>query len=190
MDEALKLAGAGLTAATIFCTNQAKEVLSVPAPRVRLTNRHGAKYYIAGIDQTVRQTTIYRSLGPILGKVGVIRDNKKDLARVAAGKNAATNPYLGGAKIATRDGVTYQTAPAIKGDPPRKLSGRLRSSVTYEMLGQMKLFQGGTLPTIGRVGTNVKYARSLEFHKNQHAFLSRVVTKYKPQIEAIIAETI
>lgn len=172
MDEALKLAGAGLTAATIFCTNQAKEILSVPAPRVRLTDKTGAKVYRAGFklnDQTWR-------LSPYRSNQMVREDNYK------FGK--------GGMGPAQKTTMTYRAAPAIKGDPPRKLSGNLRRRVTYEMLGQMKLFQGGTLPTIGRVGTNVKYARSLEFHKNQHSFLGRVVTKYRSQIENIIAETI
>lgn len=173
LNEATALAGAGLRAATIFVANQTKEVLSVPAPRVRFTNAKGAKFYRAGFK---------------------LSDQSYKTSPYGGGRIASETDYRtgkGGMGPARAVTVAYRTAPAIKGDPPRKLSGRLRSSVTYEFLGQMMLFEGGqSLPTIGRVGTNVKYARPLEFHRNRHEFLSRVVNKYRPEIEAIIAETI
>lgn len=47
----------------------------------------------------------------------------------------------------------YGAFPSAPGEPPRKQTGRLRSSVTYEVLD-------GEL--VARVGTNVKYAKWLE----------------------------
>lgn len=174
MNEAIALAGAGLRAATIFVANQTKEVLSVPAPRVRLTNRFGAKVYRAGwkLGNQTWQASPYAA-----GSRIVSESNWRFPA--------------GGIGAPARSVLRYRTAPAIKGDPPRKLSGNLRRKITYEFLGEIVLFEGTQrVPTVGRVGTNVKYAKPLEFHRNKHEFLSRVVTKYRPQIEAIIAETV
>jgi phage gpG-like protein len=88
----------GLTAACIELQNEAKQVLSVAAPRKMVT----------------------------------------------AGKKSKS------------PGVKYYraTTPAIAGAPPRKLSGRLRASVTREI-------DKDTLT--GRVGTNVIYGRRHEF---------------------------
>lgn len=172
-DEAMKLAGRGLHAATVFVTNTVKEVLSVPAPRIAVTDKSGARYYIAGFK---------------------LRDKKASASPYyAAGKESAISSYKfpkGGVGPPKRFTIKYRTAPAIKGDPPRKLSGELRRSVTYEMLDPMKTFEGGEVPTKGRVGTNKKYARRLEFGAGGHEFLGRTVRKFQPQIERILAESI
>jgi hypothetical protein len=63
-------------------------------------------------------------------------------------------------KIKKRDGSTktirkgssiYGADPSKPGEPPHKQSGRLRASVTHEVVA-----------LIGRVGTNLKYGRWLE----------------------------
>jgi hypothetical protein len=69
-------------------------------------------------------------------------------------------------------------------------------SITHEMLEPMKLFEGGTQPTRGRVGTNLttekgfSYPRQLEFGPGGHSFLNRTVNKFGPQIQRIIDDAI
>lgn len=170
-NEAMKLAGYGLEAATIFVQNTVKETISLPAPRITLTDKTGARYYVAGFKLSNK--------------------NWQQSPYAAGSRQVAAQsfkfPKLGPPSPVT---VGYRTAPAIKGDPPRKLSGDLRRSIQRELLAPMKLFEGETLPTVGRVGTNLPYARSLEFGRGGHEFLNRVVNKYRPQIEAIVANRI
>lgn len=45
--------------------------------------------------------------------------------------------------------------PSRPGEPPRVDTGRLRSSITHEVVSKLK-------GIVGRVGTNVKYGRYLE----------------------------
>lgn len=178
-NEAMKLAGRGLEAATIFLQNRVKEILSIPAPRVAFVDKSGARYYRAGfkLSDRKRLTTIYKG-----GKI--------------VQESTYMFPKKGAIGPPKRKLMSYQTAPAIFGEPPRKLSGRLRNSIQREMLGSMQLFEGATLPTIGRVGTNVRsddgyqYPRALEFHRNKHEFLNRAKREFGPQIEAIIASLI
>lgn len=174
LDEAAALAGAGLRAATIFVTNQTKEVLSVPAPRVSFIDKHGGRITRAGWK---------------------VRDQSYLLSPYRPGSRVTTQASYkfpaGQQGPPTKTSQQYRTAPAIPGDPPRKLTGNLRRSMTYEMLDPQRLFENTTpVPTRGRVGTNTKYAKPLEFHKNHHEFLSRVVNKFAPQIEAIIAGSV
>lgn len=168
LDEAVAKAGYGIQAATLFVKNTTKEVLSVPAPRIRVTGKDGAVYYIAG----------YKTAAD---RIGAPYEHGSKYATVADYKFPK-----GGMGPPERRIRGYYTAPAIKGDPPRKLSGRLWASIQHEFLDPMARFGGGSIPTRGRVGTNVKYARALEYHKNDHDFLSRVVTKFRPQIEAMV----
>lgn len=173
LKDAYAAAGRGLEAATIFVEGAVKETLSVPAPRIRLVDRHGATSYVAGykLNDPRRFVTPY---------IKGARESRRTSFRFPQGMMGPPNPIK----------VRFQTAPAIKGDPPRKLSGELRRSVTHEMLDPMKTFEGGNIPTKGRVGTNKEYARRLEFGPGDHEFLNRTVNKFSPQIQKIIDQAI
>lgn len=119
--EVERLVGRGLTAAAIHLSTRVKEIVSVPAPRVRVISGR-------------------RSRNP--GQVGY---------------RAAT--------------------PATPGAPPRKLTGRLRASIAYEVS------PGGR---VARVGTNVIYARSLIHHG--HDFLRSVLVDESPRLARIIGQ--
>lgn len=67
------------------------------------------------------------------------------------------------------------TTPATPGAPPRKLSGQLRRSIAWEMR---------QADTVGRVGTNMVYARRLE--AQGHRFLTLAVEMYQNDIKAIM----
>lgn len=73
-----------------------------------------------------------------------------------------------------KTGAYYRaTTPAIPGAPPRKLSGRLRASIAYEV---------GT--ERARVGTNVIYARRHE--RGTHPFLVPALMAHKGNLATII----
>lgn len=178
-DEAMKAAGRGLEAATIFVQSRVKEILSIPAPRVTFTNKDGGREFRAGFklkDKAGIATTIYKGGRIVTEKAFKFPGAKK------LGPGTPT-PF------------SYMTAPAIPGEPPRKLSGRLRNSIQREMIGGMQLFEGGSLPTVGRVGTNLRtktgfsYPRWLEL-KTSHKFMSRVEAEWGPEIAAIVAGAI
>ncbi len=170
-DDAMRMAARGLQAATIYATNCTKEILSVPAPRVTFTDKTGARYYKAGFKLNDRNR-----MGP--GNFDASRAEVKTELSFKFPKGGVGPPEL--------SPITYQTAPAIKGEPPRKLSGALRRSVTYEFLGAMKTFEGGDIPTTGRVGTNIKYAKRLEFGPGDHEFLHRVFRERRKEIEQVL----
>lgn len=67
------------------------------------------------------------------------------------------------------------TTPATPGAPPRKLSGQLRRSIAWETR---------QADTVGRVGTNMVYARRLE--AQGHRFLTLAVEMYQNDIKAIM----
>lgn len=73
-------------------------------------------------------------------------------------------------------GVRYYvaTTPATPGAPPRKLSGRLRSSITWESISEVHK----------RVGTNVLYGKPLE--NMGHLFLGITMNAEKATLERII----
>lgn len=79
--------------------------------------------------------------------------------------------------VKPRFGVPYYraTSPASPGAPPRKLSGELRRSIAWEMRQN---------DTVGRVGTNLVYARRLE--EQGHTFLTRAVQLYQDEIKTIM----
>ena len=72
---------------------------------------------------------------------------------------------------------TYRaTVRATPGAPPRKLSGDLRRSMAWQMFRQK---------TIGRVGTNKVYGRSLETWMN-HSFLGYTLQKSMGELSVIM----
>lgn len=172
-DDAMKMAGLGLRAATIYAKNCVQEILSVPAPRVTLTDKTGAKYYRAGFKLSDK-------------KRNMLPANNWDVTRSRVVQESTYRLPKGGIGPAKRERLAYQTAPAIKGEPPRKLLGNLRRNQTYEFLNPMKTFEANCILTTGRVGTNVKYARSLEFGKGDHAFLSRTFRERWKQIQQVL----
>jgi phage gpG-like protein len=73
---------------------------------------------------------------------------------------------------------SYRAAtPATPGDPPRKLSGRLRASITYEVSPD---------GTKARVGTNVIYGRRHEY--GDHPFLVTTLLRYRGELEQILGK--
>jgi phage gpG-like protein len=119
-DEIRRALGRGLEAAAIFLAQRTKELISVPAPRVRIFgqrgNVEGVKYYRA--------------------------------------KTKAT-----------------------PGAPPRKLSGVLHASITWE-----KKADSGEI--VARVGTNVEYARRLEYEG--HSYLHPALTRWRDRLKEIM----
>ncbi len=190
-DDALRMAGKGLQAATIYAANCTKEILSVPAPRVRFTDQSGAKYYVAGFKLSDKKRSI-AAANFDLSKARVVtsdsRRTESDWRREGDYGNRGNFKFPKGmasgppVELQTK----FQTAPAIRGEPPRKLSGDLRRSVAYEFLDPMKTFEGGDVPTRGRFGTNMPYARALEYHRNHHEFLGRVFREREKQIEQVL----
>jgi hypothetical protein len=69
------------------------------------------------------------------------------------------------------------TVKATKGAPPRKLSGDLRRSISVEFL---KTPDG----TVGRCGSNIKYARRLEYEG--HPFFVPTLTRHRGAIRTIV----
>jgi HK97 gp10 family phage protein len=77
-----------------------------------------------------------------------------------------------------RFGRRYGANPSAPGQPPHKQTGRLRMSVTREMVGQ----------TVARVGTNLKYGLYLEMGTRKMAarpWLRRALEERKARIRAI-----
>lgn len=140
----------GLRPAAIFLKNRVKEILSVPAPRVRLQDRHGAPYYVAGWEKN--------------------RPGKTN--KVWTGGRWVVDKKTGKRTFRT---VSYEPSFAIPGNPPRKLSGRLRASIDYEITDD---------GIRARVGTNVIYARRHEL--GGHPFLRRTLEQFADEIESII----
>jgi hypothetical protein len=130
--------------------NGMKQTLSTPAPRVRLTNRFGVTYYVAG----------WVKGGPGLNKTrtaGSYRKDKKSGALV-------------------RRNVPYEPSPATPNAPPRKLSGRLRASITSEL-------DKDTMTA--RAGTNVPYGKRHEMG-GLHQWAMQSVALVRPELERIL----
>lgn len=79
----------------------------------------------------------------------------------------------------TATGRYVATEKAKLGAPPRKLSGQLRRSMAYQMMRQK---------TIGRVGTNLIYARPLETWMN-HSFLYYSLERAKGELQTVLQTT-
>lgn len=78
-------------------------------------------------------------------------------------------------RVTSRKGVRYYraTTPAVKGAPPRKLSGRLRASITYRVDAD---------GLVARVGTGVVYARRHEL--GDHPFLVPTLAAHQREVAA------
>lgn len=111
MEQALEVrAVRALEAACIEIQNEAKQILSVPAPRVTVSDRYGVQHYVAG---------------------WLINDAKRpDVNTIKIGRRYKVNKKTG--KGVWTD-VQYEPSPATPGAPPRKLSGRGRASVAREI---------------------------------------------------------
>lgn len=130
-DQVAKNVAKGLDAARIFLTARVKETLSEPAPRVRLVDKQGNFYYVAGWLKGKEPQGL--SMADYGGEFKGLQSKKKK------GKSVIEQ-------------VTYVRSKAIKGAPPRKLSGRLRSSVNSRMLPPTF----GKLPRTAVIGANAK----------------------------------
>lgn len=95
----------------------------------------------------------------------------KELLSVPATRKSVTG------KRGKNAGVRYYRAlvPAVPGAPPRKLSGKLRRSITYQVSPE---------GTAARVGTVVIYARRLEW--GSHPFLVPAFISHRENLVAII----
>jgi len=79
-------------------------------------------------------------------------------------------------KIAKASGRVYARTPAIPGDPPRKLTGRGRASITYQISPNGK---------VGYVGTNVFY---MEIHElKNHEWVKPVMAMNSAKYNAILS---
>lgn len=80
-------------------------------------------------------------------------------------------------RVVSKKGVIYYraTTPATPGAPPRKLSGRLRASVTQELSGDKM---------IARVGSNIVYGRRHEF--GTHPWLIRTILAIRNELAVIL----
>lgn len=91
--------------------------------------------------------------GP-LGKNTVPTLPRNQRGRVKAGLKAGRGVFQGmTGRYSEKGNLLGLVQRSLPGEPPMFQSGRLRNSISYEMLG----------PFMARVGTNVKYARYLEF---------------------------
>ena len=87
----------------------------------------------------------------------------------------ARNRRVGGKYVATVPATAYA--------PPRKLSGALRRSITWQAMDNWNLR--------ARVGTNIAYGSALEFNrrrrmKTTHAFLWPTVEAHRTNLQRII----
>jgi HK97 gp10 family phage protein len=82
--------------------------------------------------------------------------------------------------------LKYGAFPSSPGEPPRKQTGRLQGSITWE-LSRRGLFGRGLM---ARVGTNVDYGRYLELGTRRmrpRPWLKRSLDAVKPQIKMILS---
>lgn len=123
----------------------------------------------SGIDYSERaKRDLERSIGKGLRAAAIYLKNRvKEAISVPAPR----------VRFVARDGTAYYraTTPATPGAPPRKLSGRLRASIEYEM-DEDKL--------TARVGTSVVYGRVHE--EGVHQFLMPTLVKEQSALMAII----
>lgn len=148
----------GIKAAAIFLSARVKELLSVPAPRVRLEAKDGTIYYRAGWLA-----------------------NAKGIADAAAHYRSRGRKTP---RTIMEGGKVFIPSYADPGAPPRKLSGRLRTSIAWEtdagIYGTLDYFEGAS----ARVGTNVKYGRKHEL--GSHKFLIVALNANRDRLARII----
>lgn len=122
----------------------------------------------------------------------------KETLNVPAPKVAIRGTPIPGKKLGPI--LRYRaTTPAIPGDPPRKLSGRLQQSITQQML----------TPTVGVVGSNAraepsrKYPEGFNYPKyhelgklgmfmgaGEHPFIEPTVRKYRKELEILVGAAV
>lgn len=83
----------------------------------------------------------------------------------------------GATRYVTSRGKGVWVVRATPGAMPRKFEGRLRGSITWEVLSD-----GGDM--FARVGTNLRYARRHEF--GTHPFLRRTLYAERTELERIL----
>ncbi len=158
--EIRRRAAMGLKAAIIHLTNREKEVLSTPAPRVRLYDSKGAAYYRAGW---------------LVNKKGNVVAQKGVSGQRAAGKlSRVTSWQMKNGQLQPKT-VVFLPSPATPGAPPRKLSGRLRASITWEV---------DEAGMVARCGTNVVYARAHE--GGNHPFAMVTLRKFQAELATLL----
>ena len=77
---------------------------------------------------------------------------------------------------------SFGTSPSQPGEPPGVDTGRLRNSITHEI-------EEALWDIIGRVGTNVEYARDLELGNKQikpRPYLRRAIEENKQELVNIL----
>lgn len=103
---------------------------------------------------------------------------KRRLARAAslcANELKVTVSVPAPRKKSKRTGRLYAATPAVKGAPPRKLSGRGRGSIAWKMM---------TSPLASVVGTNVIYMPAHE--RRDHPWVKPTLARIRPQLDAIL----
>jgi hypothetical protein len=176
-----------MDAAAILLTNELKEVLSVPVPRL------------------VNKNVSLPSTGPVVKQRRTFVKDGNGLRLVNRGK-LVTVTHKGKSDTFTvpwKDFTTYHTAAgkpvlvkrATPGAPPRKFEGRLRAGHTWErrdfidQSGQGAAFSvtgprsSGSL-MVRRVGTNVKYAPGLE--QGTHPYFTLTLMRVRPRLEHLM----
>lgn len=113
-----------------------------------------------------------------LGLVGQLRVDVGKSARVSA-VGARGGPKGG------RSAAAYAYEASKPGEPPRKRTGTLQKSIAREVA-----VEDGGRSVVARVGTNVPYARPLEFGTRKMAarpFLRPALAAYLRTFERIVA---
>ncbi len=83
--------------------------------------------------------------------------------------------------------ISYRaTMRAVRGAPPRKLSGRLRQSITYAMF----IPNRGTKPTAAVVGVKARSLKGFNYPKHLerrgHPFMAPTVRRWRTELRAIV----
>jgi hypothetical protein len=96
-------------------------------------------------------------------------------------------------KVVTSAGdIEYRaTVRAIPGAPPRKLSGKMRQSVTYQLSAQRPRGRGPASAVVGlkaRSKRGVNYPRILEY--KGHPYLMKTARQYRRELTTIVGRSI
>lgn len=110
----------------------------------------------------------------------------------ARSKEAVSVPAPRKRVISSAGNIYYRaTTKATKGAAPRKLSGKLRQSITSAMVGPTKAVLGAnarSMPT-ARYPRGFAYPRHLEL-SGQHPFFAPTAVKWKKQLAQIVGRAI
>lgn len=94
-------------------------------------------------------------------------------------KRLVSTAGTGQAGSGKRKRRVYGANPSRPGDPPNKQTGRLRGSITWELVGQ-----------VARVGTNLLYGKHLELGTTRMAarpWLRRALAMCRDRINSILS---